>query len=231
MSVKLTPSPEEPNVTDALSTYVHRYLPPQGDDARTLLLLHGTGGDENDLIQLGQMLAPDAGLLSPRGTVLEHGAPRFFKRLSEGVFDVDDLRARTAELAAFLAAAAKQYGFDARRVVAVGFSNGANIASSLLLTSPESLSQAVLFRPMVPFVPEGPVNLSGKRVFIGAGEDDPIVPRDHPYRLAELFQLCGAEVRTEWQPGGHSLTRADVSKAYDWLEESDVAPGDGARGK
>ena len=204
-------------MTDALSTYVHRYLPPEGDDARTLLLLHGTGGDENDLIQLGQMLLPDAGLLSPRGTVLEHGASRFFRRLAEGVFDLDDLRARTAELITFIDAASVKYGFDASQVVAVGFSNGANIASSILLTSPATFSSAVLFRPMVPFVPDEPVPLTGKRIFIGAGEDDPIVPRDQPYRLAELFQLCGATVTTEWQPGGHTLTRADVSKAYEWL--------------
>ncbi|HEY4217282.1 MAG TPA: alpha/beta hydrolase [Gemmatimonadaceae bacterium] len=207
-------------MTDALSTYTHRFLPPQGDDPRTLLLLHGTGGDENDLIQLGQMLAPDAALLSPRGTVLEHGAARFFKRLAEGVFDLEDLRARTDDLIAFVAAAAAKYGFDANQIVAVGFSNGANIATSILLTSPVTLSAAVLFRPMVPFVPEERVPLVGKRVFIGAGEDDPIVPRDHPYRLAELLQLCGAEVTTVWQPGGHALTRADVSKAYEWLEES-----------
>jgi phospholipase/carboxylesterase/glyoxalase family protein len=208
-----------PNVTDALASYVHRYLPPQGEDQRTLLLLHGTGGDENDLIQLGQMLVPDAGLLSPRGTVLENGAARFFRRLAEGVFDLDDLRARTKELIAFIAAASATYAFDPGRVVAVGFSNGANIASSILLTSPATLSAAVLFRPMVPFVPSERVALAGKRVFIGAGEDDPIVPRDQPYRLAELLQLCGAEVKTEWQPGGHALTRADVSKAYEWLEE------------
>ena len=206
-------------MTDALSTYVHRYLPPQGDDPRTLLMLHGTGGDENDLIQLGQMLAPDAGLLSPRGTVLEHGAARFFRRLAEGVFDLDDLRARSADLAAFVAAAATKYAFDPAKVVAVGFSNGANIASSVLLTSPATFASAVLFRPMVPFIPEHPASLAGKRVFIGAGEDDPIVPRDHPYRLAELLQLCGADVQTVWQPGGHTLTRADVSKAYDWLAE------------
>lgn len=205
-------------MTDALSTYVHRYLPPQGADPRTLVLLHGTGGDENDLIQLGQMLAPDAGLLSPRGTVSENGAARFFKRLSAGVFDLDDLRARTVELVAFLGAAADKYGFDRTKVVAVGFSNGANIATSVLLTRPETFSSAALFRPMVPFVPDGRVALDGRRIFIGGGEDDPIVPRDHPYRLAELFRLCGADVKTVWQPGGHSLTRADVSAAYEWLE-------------
>ncbi len=211
-------------MTDALKKYVHRYLPPQGEDPRTLLMLHGTGGDENDLIQLGQMLAPDAGLLSPRGTVLEHGAARFFARLSEGVFDVDDLHARTKDLISFLGAAAHKYAFDASKVVAVGFSNGANIASSVLLTSPRTFSEAILFRPMVPYIPAQPVVLTGKRIFIGAGEDDPIVPRDHPYRLAELFQLCGATVTTVWQPGGHTLTRADVNKAYEWLAAEAESP-------
>lgn len=201
-------------------SYVHRYLPPEGNDPRTLLLLHGTGGDENDLIQLGQMLAPDAGLLSPRGNVLEHGAPRFFRRLSEGVFDLDDLHLRTRELIAFIASSAEKYGFDAKQVVAVGFSNGANIAGSVLLTSPDTLSEAILFRPMVPFVPEEPLSLSDKRVLIGAGETDPLVPPDQSERLADLLRVFGAEVTLLWQPGGHALTRADVSGAYDWLEKS-----------
>ncbi len=152
--------------------YVHRYLPPSGEDPRTLLLLHGTGGDENDLIPLGQMLAPDAGLLSPRGTVNENGAARFFKRLAEGVFDIDDLHARTKDLVAFVEGAAGQYKFDPKQVVAVGFSNGANIAGSVLLSSPSTLNSAVLFRPMVPFVPQSPASLEGHRVFIGAGETD-----------------------------------------------------------
>jgi phospholipase/carboxylesterase/glyoxalase family protein len=207
-------------VTDALDLYVHRYLAPQGDDRRTLLLLHGTGGDENDLIQLGQMLAPDAALLSPRGTILENGAARFFRRHSEGVFDLPDLHARTKDLVAFLAAAATRYGFDPAKVFAVGFSNGANIGTSMLLASPESLAGAVLFRPMVPFVPEQPVSLSGKRVFIGAGESDTVVPAGHPDRLAELLRALGADVSVVWQPAGHSLSRADVSAAYEWLNPS-----------
>ena len=211
-------SPPNPLVTDALETYVHRYLPPQGDDRRTMLLLHGTGGDENDLIQLGQMIAPDAGLLSPRGTVLENGAPRFFRRLAEGVFDLDDLHARTKDLVEFIGAAADNYGFDPKHVIAAGFSNGANIAGSVLLTSPDTLSSAILFRPMVPFVPDQPLSLSDKRVFIGAGTTDPIVPRDHPERLADLLRVFGADVTLSWQAGGHTLTRGDVSAAYDWLE-------------
>ena len=207
-------------MTDALNSYVHRYLAPQGDDRRTLLLLHGTGGDENDLIQLGQMLAPDAGLLSPRGTVLENGAARFFRRLAEGVFDIPDLHARTKDLVAFIAAAAKHYGFDASQVVAAGFSNGANIATSILLSFPESLSGAVLFRPMVPFIPETPVSLADKRVFIGAGETDAIVPKTHPDRLAELLRVLGADVTLKWQSTGHTLSRADVSAAYEWMAET-----------
>lgn len=204
--------------SNALGTYVHRYVPPKAEDARTLLLLHGTGGDENDLIPLGEMLAPDAGFLSPRGTVLERGAARFFRRLAEGVFDLPDLHARTKELVAFVEAAAVHYGFDPKQVIAVGFSNGANIAASTLLSSPGTLSSAVLFRPMVPFIPDNPVSLIGTRVFIGAGEGDPIVPAAHSERLAELLQICGADVTLTWQPGGHTLTRADVAAAYDWLE-------------
>jgi phospholipase/carboxylesterase/glyoxalase family protein len=207
-------------VTDALERYVHRYLPPEGDDPRTLLLLHGTGGDENDLIQLGQMLGPDAGLLSPRGTVLENGARRFFRRLAEGVFDLEDLHRRTSDLIAFIRAAAERYEFDPAQLVAVGFSNGANIAGSVLLTSPDTLAEAILFRPMVPFVPEEPLSLSDKRVFIGAGKSDPIATPDHPERLADLLRIFGADVTLSWQPGGHALTRGDVSAAYDWLEKN-----------
>ena len=197
--------------------YVHRYLPPSGDDPRTLLLLHGTGGDENDLIPLGQMLAPDAGILSPRGTVNENGAARFFRRLAEGVFDIEDLHARTKDLVAFIGGAAGQYRFDPSKVVAVGFSNGANIAGSVLLSSPDTLSAAVLFRPMVPFVPQSPASLEGRRVFIGAGEADTVVSRLHPERLAEMLRVLGADVTLNWQPAGHALTRADVTAAYDWL--------------
>ena len=150
--------------------------------------------------------------------MLERGAARFFRRLAEGVFDLPDLHARTKELVAFVEAAAVHYGFDPKQVIAVGFSNGANIAASTLLSSPGTLSSAVLFRPMVPFIPDNPVSLIGTRVFIGAGEGDPIVPAAHSVRLAELLQICGADVTLTWQPGGHTLTRADVAAAYDWLE-------------
>jgi phospholipase/carboxylesterase/glyoxalase family protein len=164
------------------------------------------------------MLAPDAGLLSPRGTVLENGAARFFRRHAEGVLDIPDLHARTKELVAWVAAAAGKYGFDPSKVVAAGFSNGANMATSIMLSSPETLSGAILFRPMVPFIPESPISLADKRVFIGAGESDTLVPKTHPDRLAELLRVLGAEVTLKWQPTGHALSRADVSAAYEWME-------------
>ncbi|HVX42188.1 MAG TPA: alpha/beta hydrolase [Gemmatimonadaceae bacterium] len=201
----------------ALRNHVHRYVPPKNGDTRTLLVLHGTGGNENDLLPLAQLLAPDAGVLSPRGRVLEHGAPRFFRRLAEGVFDLDDLRLRTENLVAFVEAAASKYEFDASNVIAVGLSNGANIASSVLLSSPATLASAVLFRPMVPFEPKDPVPLAAKRVFISAGEQDPMVSPAHPEHLAELLRVCGADVTLVWQPGGHGLTRADIDAAHAWL--------------
>src|SRR5215211_5231691 len=138
----------------------------------TFVLLHGTGGNEEDLIFLGKELEPNALILSPRGKVLEDGMPRFFRRLSEGVFDIEDLKFRTKELADFVEKASKAYGFDLQHVVALGYSNGANIASSLLLLLPGILSAAVLFRPMVPFIPDTLPNLSRKNIFICAGEWD-----------------------------------------------------------
>ncbi len=199
-------------------THVHRFVPaPTPQDAPTLLLLHGTGGDENDLLPLGQQLLPTANLLSPRGRVLERGMPRFFRRLAEGVFDQEDLRLRTGELAEFIGAAAKVYGFDANRVIAVGYSNGANIAASLLLTEPNRLAGAALLHPMVPFVPDTLPGLSVKPIFIGAGRNDPMVPAANTEQLAGLFREAGAEVELLWHSGGHSLTAQEVQAAQAWL--------------
>jgi predicted esterase len=170
----------------------HRFVPGLPAESRTLLLLHGTGGNEDDLIPLGRALLPGAALLSPRGQVLDYGMPRFFRRLAEGVFDEPDLRARTAELAEFVEWAATSYAFDPRRVTAVGFSNGANIASSLLLLRPRVLAGAVLFRAMVPLVPEAPPDLRGVRVLIGSGRNDPLVPVSEVERLAAMLQEGGA---------------------------------------
>jgi predicted esterase len=195
----------------------HRFVPGLPQESRTLLLLHGTGGDEDDLIPLGRTLLPGAALLSPRGQVLERGMPRFFRRLSEGVFDEPDLRARTAELAEFVAWAASSHGFDPHQVTAVGFSNGANIAASLLLLSPEVLTGAILFRAMVPLVPDTRPDLRGVRVLIGSGRADPLVPAADVERLAAMLQEGGAEVTLHWEGAGHQLTPGDIDAARAWL--------------
>jgi phospholipase/carboxylesterase/glyoxalase family protein len=197
--------------------FVHRYVPARRADAPTLLLLHGTGGDETDLLPLGEVLAPGAGLLSPRGQVREHGMPRFFRRLTEGVFDLDDLRFRTHELASFVAAAAAAYGFDPRRVIAVGYSNGANIAASLLLTHPGVLSGAVLFHAQVPLEPQEAPTLSGVPVFLTGGRADPIVRPAETERLAALLREAGADVTLRWQPNGHTLSPQELDEARRWL--------------
>jgi phospholipase/carboxylesterase len=197
--------------------HVHRFNPSERPDARVLLMLHGTGGDENDLIQLGGMLDPAAALLSPRGNVLEHGAARFFRRLAEGVFDLEDLRRRTHELADFVEEAVKKYGLEGRRIVAVGFSNGANIAASMLLLRPRVLQGAVLFRAMVPFEPEKVPFLGGVPVLLSEGRFDPLVRRKVAERLAAIFKTAGAEVTLVEQEAGHELTRADVDEAARWL--------------
>jgi predicted esterase len=199
--------------------FIHRFEPaPAAGSGGTLLLLHGTGGNENDLLPVGRAIAPGAALLSPRGRVLENGMPRFFRRLAEGVFDHEDLVARTHELADFVAEAAKRHGFDARRVVAVGFSNGANIAGALLLLRPEVLAGAILLRPMVPFEPKQPPDLRGRRVLVAAGKADPIVKPEQSEQLAELLRAAGAEVTLHWSPGGHTLDRADLSAAAAWYK-------------
>ena len=195
--------------------FIHEFVP--GSSERTLLLLHGTGGNERDLIPLGRELDPNAALLSPRGKVLENGMPRFFRRLAEGVFDLEDLKYRTHELADFVTAAAQHYGFASDNVVAVGYSNGANIAASMLLLGPEMLSAAILFRAMVPLVPETQPNLSAVRVWIGAGTYDPIIPTAETKRLAELLRGAGADVTMRYFQAGHELTPADVEAARDWL--------------
>jgi predicted esterase len=197
--------------------FAHRWVPPTDPAAPTLLLLHGTGGNEEDLLPLGEALAPGAGLLSPRGKVLERGMPRFFRRLAEGVFDVEDIRRRTAELADFIAAAADAYGFDRRRLVATGFSNGANIAASLLLLRPESLGGAILYRPMVPLVPEPLPSLGGRPVLVSAGRQDPMSPPGETDRLVDLLDRSGATVTLRRQQAGHNLVQGDVDDAVEWL--------------
>ncbi len=207
--------------------FAHQFVPAVAGERRTLLLLHGTGGDEHDLLPLGRTLAPGAALLSPRGQVLERGMPRFFRRLAEGVFDQEDLRRRTDELADFVRSAADAYDLDASRIVAVGFSNGANIAASVLLRRPGTLAGAVLIRAMVPFTPETPLSIGAVPVLILAGRADPIVPAELADGLAALLGASGARVTLAWQPGGHQLTPADVAAAAGWLGALDepVSPG------
>lgn len=198
-------------------SYIHRFEPASAPGAAPLLLLHGTGGNEHDLLPLGRQLAPGAALLSPRGDVSEHGMPRFFKRFAEGVFDLDDVAKRTHALADFIAAAAAQYGLDASNLTALGYSNGANIAASLFLLRPESLAGAVLLRPMVVLEPPAVPDLRGKRLLLLSGRHDPIVPADHPERLAARFRDAGAAVTLRWLDTGHGLTQADFAHAQDFL--------------
>jgi phospholipase/carboxylesterase len=195
--------------------FIHEFVP--GKSERALLLLHGTGGNERDLIPLGHELDPNASLLSPRGKVLENGMPRFFRRLAEGIFDLEDLKKRAHELADFVASAAAHYKIDVKNLIAVGYSNGANIAASILLLRPETFAAAILFRAMVPFVPETQPDLSSLRVLIGAGSVDPIVPASETKQLAELLRSAGADVTIQFFQGGHELTQADIQAAQEWL--------------
>ena len=199
--------------------FVHRYLPGEDEASPTLLLLHGTGGNEEDLIPLGQELAPDAAFLSPRGKVSEYGAPRFFRRLAEGVFDQEDLLLRTHELAEFVEAASAEYGFDRSKLVAVGYSNGANVAASTILLHPGLLKAAVLFRAMVPFEPDLTPDLSGMPVFLAAGRMDRMIPPDNTQRLADILDEAGADVDLRWRDTGHPLTYEEVGEAKEWLSE------------
>jgi predicted esterase/catechol 2,3-dioxygenase-like lactoylglutathione lyase family enzyme len=205
---------------DALG-FVHRYLPPadgaEQAGSTTLLLLHGTGGDEDDLIPLGRSLLPGAGILSPRGKVLEGGAPRFFRRLAPGVFDLEDLARRTDELAEFIDAAAKTYRLDRSRIIAAGFSNGANIAASLLLRRGAVVRGALLLSPMLPFEPDRLTDLSTTSVFIGAGERDPMASREMVERLETALTQAGAQVTMHWTPGGHSVTKEELDAAREWI--------------
>jgi len=197
--------------------FIHKYEPANTGSDRTLLLLHGTGGDETDLLGLARAIDKSAALISPRGKVLEQGMSRFFRRLAEGVFDEEDLIARTHELADFVGAAAKEYQRDPMKIIAVGFSNGANIAAAMLLLRPEALRAGVLIRAMVPLIPRKRVDLAGKSALILSGTADPIVPRENAERLANLLRDAGADVTHELIEASHGMTMEDVETARDWL--------------
>lgn len=195
--------------------FVHVYEPGRGPE--TLLLLHGTGGTEHDLVPLGRRLAPAAHLLAPRGKVLEVGNARFFRRLAPGVFDVEDVRLRAGELKRFVAAAASRYGLDPSRVWAVGYSNGANIAAALLLLHPDALAGAVLLRPVLPLEPDMAPGLAGKPVFIAAGRRDPLAPAEAVEALAEWLRRGGAQLTVRWQEAGHGLAPEELDAVRAWL--------------
>jgi phospholipase/carboxylesterase len=201
--------------TIAELSHLHRFV--DGERARPLLLLHGTGGDEDDLLPLGRRLAPGRALLSPRGKVSEGGANRFFRRFAEGVFDVEDLKARTDALAGFVAEARQAYGLG--KPMALGFSNGANIAASLLLRRPEALAGAILLRAMTPYEPEALPDLAGTPVLILSGAMDPIVPAADVDRLARMLAEAGAAVTHRRLPAGHGLSPHDLQAITGWLDQ------------
>ena len=195
-------------------SFTYRYEPSARADAPTLLLLHGTGGNEDDLLPLGRMIAPGAALLSPRGKVLENGMPRFFRRLAEGVFDEDDVRRRAYELADFIAAAREHHGLP--QPIAVGYSNGANIAAAVLLLRPEALDGAVLLRPMMPLAAPA-ADLGGKPVLLLSGAMDPIAAADSTAPLVSALGAAGAQVQHRELAAGHEVSQADITIARNWL--------------
>lgn len=196
--------------------FAHRFDPATGPEPRVALVLHGTGGDENSLVPFAQALLPGGAILSPRGRVSENGMPRFFRRFAEGVFDYDSIREESDALAEFVKQAAAEYGFDLANVVAIGYSNGANAAHSMVVRHPDVVSELVLFRPMQTLADERP-DLSGKRVWIGSGRQDPMAPLDSVEALADQLREAGARVEHYWHPGGHELTRQEIDVAAAWL--------------
>jgi len=201
--------------------FIHRFISANSKAKKsslTLLLLHGTGGTEDDLIPLGNELTPNASILSVRGKVLENGMPRYFRRLQEGVFDLEDLKIRTDELADFILKSSSIYDFDLKRLIAVGYSNGANIGASLLLRRPEVLAGAILFRAMVPFIPDVLPDLSKKFIILLEGMRDPIVSRQEAESLLKIFNKAHSNVTIRWQGSGHNLTQEDIESAKKWLE-------------
>jgi phospholipase/carboxylesterase len=194
----------------------------QGTDKSkpTLLLLHGTGGNELDLVPLAEKIDPDCSILSVRGNVLENGMPRFFKRLAEGVFDMEDLILRTNELNDFLHQASAEYKFDRANVVALGYSNGANIAGSLLFHIKNSLRSAMLLHPMVPRRGIDLPDLTTVPVFISAGQNDPICPATETIELEQLLKSANAEVHVHWENYGHQLTYSELEAAHEWYKRT-----------
>lgn len=190
----------------------------KGENKVTLLLLHGTGGTEEDLLPLANQIDPKANVLSVRGNIIENGMPRFFKRLAAGVFDQEDLIFRTKELDEFLNNSAKEYNFDRNQIIAIGYSNGANIAASLLFHNSNALQAAILHHPMVPRRDISLPNLTGRDIFIAAGENDPMCSAQESKDLQELFENAHANVAIHWERNGHQLTWTEVEAASAWYK-------------
>jgi phospholipase/carboxylesterase len=202
-------------------TYVHRFVPGADASDQTLVLLHGTGGDEESFLDLGRALMrpgePAMAMLSIRGNVSEGGMNRFFRRLAEGVYDMEDLARRTGELDAFLASAAAQYDRPQAGFIGVGYSNGANILANLLFTRPSAVGAAVLMHPLIPFTPQPQPGLAGKPVFVSAGEEDPITTFEETQKLMEWLGRQGMQIAAAVHRGGHEVRPEEVEAIRNWL--------------
>lgn len=216
-----------------LKTYVHVFQNPSADPSPqptvsrdplspVLLLLHGTGGDEHELLSLGEKLLPSAPLLSLRGNVNEAGMPRFFRRIAPGVFDLDDALRRAGELAAFITTARPHYELGSRPIIAVGYSNGANIAHCLLLRHPGILQGAILLRPMVVLPPPDTTGLSGTPALLLCGSNDPTVPKGQPEQLATRIATAGGDPDLRYTAESHGLVQQDIREAREWLTETAI---------
>lgn len=201
----------------SLDFYQHIFQPATAPGLPTILALHGTGGNERDLLGLTQAIAPGCAVLSPRGNVSERGMPRFFRRFAEGVFDIEDVKQRAGELAAFVTSAAMHYGFAANNVYALGYSNGANIAVATLLLHPSALRGGMLLRAQCVYTPEVLPRLAGKGIFLSAGEHDPLIPPAQSTALYNMLQNAGASITLAWQPTQHGLIQSDVEMAAGWF--------------
>lgn len=199
--------------------FIHRFIPATDLSAPVaLLLLHGTGGDEDDLIPIGEQILPGAAIISPRGKVNENGMNRYFARKAEGVFDQEDLKKRTDELARFIETAIDAYGLETKKIIAIGYSNGANIAWNMLLQCPGVLGGAILLRPMLPYRPEAISDLKNIPVLIEAGEKDQLVPLKQTLMLKDVLIGAGADVTYAEHAAGHQLTPQDIEQAKQWMQ-------------
>lgn len=197
---------------------IHKFIRGK-DEEKTLVLFHGTGGNEEDLIPLAGMIDPDASILSLRGNVSENGMNRFFRRLSEGVFDEEDIKIRAEEIVTFLDEAVSEYGLKRKNLVGIGYSNGANIIAAMHYLYGDTFTRSVLFHPMVPLKDSDMKDLTGVSIFIGAGENDPIVPIENTMKLEDYLKRNGADVTMKRYSKGHSLTIEEVNDATTWYSE------------